>query len=158
LALKIGTFWGPEMATSETSAIWAHKSRDFQGPPRPIARVIDLTHFKIIMSKPHIKIFFPLLAGSLGTGLLGRPPRPPGSGRPQRGQKHPRRCQGGSEDLWRLGPSLPSRIEYLPQSFLCNKPVLRIHDILVRIRIRGSMRLTNGSGSATQQQAFGTVL
>ncbi len=27
------------------------------------------------------------------------------------------------------------------------KPVLRVHDILVWIRIRGSMPLTNGSGS-----------
>jgi hypothetical protein len=25
--------FGPDMATSETSDIWAQKSRDFQGPP-----------------------------------------------------------------------------------------------------------------------------
>ncbi len=29
-ALKIETFLGPEMATSEASAIWAQKSRDFE--------------------------------------------------------------------------------------------------------------------------------
>ncbi len=33
------------------------------------------------------------------------------------------------------------------QRWSCKKPVLRIHDILVWIRIRGSMPLTNGSGS-----------
>jgi hypothetical protein len=33
-----------------------------------------------------------------------------------------------------------------------NGAVLRIHDILVWIRIRGSMPLTNGSGSATLGQ------
>ncbi len=34
-------------------------------------------------------------------------------------------------------------------TYLCQEPVLRIHDILgwIRIRIRGSMPLTNGSGS-----------
>jgi hypothetical protein len=41
-ALKIETFLGPEMATSEASAIWAQKSRDFQGPPLPMARIMDL--------------------------------------------------------------------------------------------------------------------
>ncbi len=30
-------FLGPEMATSEVNAIWAQKSRDFQGPPLPMA-------------------------------------------------------------------------------------------------------------------------
>ncbi len=43
-ALKIGTFLGPEMAKSEATAIWAQKSRDFQGPPLPMARVKDCPH------------------------------------------------------------------------------------------------------------------
>jgi hypothetical protein len=30
---------GPEIATSEANAIWVQKSRYFQGPPLPIARV-----------------------------------------------------------------------------------------------------------------------
>jgi hypothetical protein len=41
-ALKIETFLDPEMATSEASAIWAQKSPDFQGPPLPMAWVMDL--------------------------------------------------------------------------------------------------------------------
>jgi hypothetical protein len=41
-AVKIKTFLGPEMATSEGSAMWAQKSRDFHGPPLPMARVMDL--------------------------------------------------------------------------------------------------------------------
>jgi hypothetical protein len=36
-----------------------------------------------------------------------------------------------------------------PGSGMEKLPVLRIHDILVWIRIRGSMPLTNGSGSLT---------
>ncbi len=32
-ALKVESFLGPEMATSEASAIWAPKSGDFQGSP-----------------------------------------------------------------------------------------------------------------------------
>ncbi len=31
--MKIDTFLGPEMATSEASPIWAQKSRDFQAHP-----------------------------------------------------------------------------------------------------------------------------
>ncbi len=38
---EIKTFWGPEMAMSEASTIWAQKSRDFQGPPLPMAWVMD---------------------------------------------------------------------------------------------------------------------
>jgi hypothetical protein len=34
-ALEIETFLGPEMATCQ-------KSRDFQGPPLPMARIMDL--------------------------------------------------------------------------------------------------------------------
>jgi hypothetical protein len=34
-------FFGPEMATSEASAIWAQKSRDFQGQTLPMASVMD---------------------------------------------------------------------------------------------------------------------
>jgi hypothetical protein len=41
-ALKIKTFLGTEMATSEASAIWAQKSQDFHGPPFPMAQVVDL--------------------------------------------------------------------------------------------------------------------
>jgi hypothetical protein len=41
-ALKFGTFLGPEMATSKARAIWAQKSRNFQGPHLPMARVMDL--------------------------------------------------------------------------------------------------------------------
>jgi len=37
-------FWGPEMATSKASAIWAPKSRDFQGPPLLTPRVWTCTH------------------------------------------------------------------------------------------------------------------
>ncbi len=36
-----------------------------------------------------------------------------------------------------------------PATMLSQKPVLRIHDILVWIQIRGSMPLTNGSGSGS---------
>jgi hypothetical protein len=43
LALKIESILGPDMATSEASAIWAQKSRDFQGPPLPMALVMDLS-------------------------------------------------------------------------------------------------------------------
>ncbi len=41
-APKIETFLDPEMATGKASAIWAQKSRDFQGPPLPLAQVMDL--------------------------------------------------------------------------------------------------------------------
>ncbi len=42
-ALKTETFLGPEMATSEVLvAFRPKKSRDFQGPPLPMARVMDL--------------------------------------------------------------------------------------------------------------------
>ncbi len=37
------------------SAIWAQKSRDFQGPPLPMAQVMNLPPIKIIKSKRHIK-------------------------------------------------------------------------------------------------------
>jgi hypothetical protein len=40
---------------------------------------------------------------------------------------------------------LPKNFEHL-NNFSCILAVLRIHDILVWIRIRGSMPLTNGSG------------
>jgi hypothetical protein len=40
-AVEIETFLGPEMTTSEASAILPN-SRDFQGPPLPMAVVIDL--------------------------------------------------------------------------------------------------------------------
>jgi hypothetical protein len=36
----------------------------------------------------------------------------------------------------------------------CLEPVLRIHDILVWIRIRGSMPLTNGSGCGSGPSIF----
>jgi hypothetical protein len=47
VALKIETYFGPEKATREASAIprvpfGPKKSRDFQGPPLPIARVMDM--------------------------------------------------------------------------------------------------------------------
>jgi hypothetical protein len=45
--LKIGTFLGPEMATSEASAILAQKSLDLQGPSLSMARVMDLQARKI---------------------------------------------------------------------------------------------------------------
>jgi hypothetical protein len=41
-ALEMETFFGPEMATSEASAIWTQKSRDFQGPPLSMPQVMDL--------------------------------------------------------------------------------------------------------------------
>ncbi len=37
-----GDFFGPWNGTSEASAIWAQKSRDFQGPPLPMPRVMML--------------------------------------------------------------------------------------------------------------------
>ncbi len=37
-------FLCPEMATSEASALCAQNSRDFQGPPLPIARVMVFPH------------------------------------------------------------------------------------------------------------------
>jgi hypothetical protein len=40
---------GPEMATSEASAIWAKKSQDFQGPPLPLGRVMDKTCTLIVL-------------------------------------------------------------------------------------------------------------
>jgi hypothetical protein len=39
--LKIETFMGPEMATSEASAIWAQKSLDLQGPTLPMVLVMN---------------------------------------------------------------------------------------------------------------------
>jgi hypothetical protein len=54
-ALKMETFLGPEMATSEVSVIWARKSLDFQGPPLPMPRVMDVTRLKTIKYKRHIK-------------------------------------------------------------------------------------------------------
>jgi hypothetical protein len=42
VGLENQDFMGPEMATSEASAIWAQKSGDFQGSPLPMARVMDL--------------------------------------------------------------------------------------------------------------------
>jgi hypothetical protein len=42
---------GPEMATTEASAIWAQKSQDLQGLPHLLAREIDLIN--IIKSKRH---------------------------------------------------------------------------------------------------------
>ncbi len=33
---------GPKIATSKASAIWAQKSQRFQGPPLPMARVMNL--------------------------------------------------------------------------------------------------------------------
>jgi hypothetical protein len=77
---------------------------------------------------------------------MGRAPRPPGSGRPQRGQKHPRRGQGGAEDLRRLGPALSSRLEYLPQSFNAISQCCRHLGTDPDPRIR-TVPLTNGSGS-----------
>ncbi len=46
-ALKVETFLGPEMATGEASAIWAHKSQDFHSPSLPMARVMDLSTSKV---------------------------------------------------------------------------------------------------------------
>jgi hypothetical protein len=40
--LKIKTFFGCDIAMSTASAIWALKNLDFQGPPLPMARVMDL--------------------------------------------------------------------------------------------------------------------
>ncbi len=40
--LKIETFLGPLIATSEESAISAQKCGDFQGQPLPLALVMDL--------------------------------------------------------------------------------------------------------------------
>ncbi len=37
MALKIETFLGPVMATSEVNAMWTQKDRDFQDPPLPVA-------------------------------------------------------------------------------------------------------------------------
>ncbi len=54
--LKIKTFLGPEMATSEASAIWARKSRDVQGPPTPFNILSNgFDPIKIIKSKRCIK-------------------------------------------------------------------------------------------------------
>jgi hypothetical protein len=39
-------FFGPKMAASEAGAIWAQKSREFQGRPLPLARVMDLSPSK----------------------------------------------------------------------------------------------------------------
>jgi hypothetical protein len=39
--LKIDTCMGPEMATSEPSAIWTQKSLDFQSPTIPMVLVVD---------------------------------------------------------------------------------------------------------------------
>jgi hypothetical protein len=41
--LKSETFMGPDIATSDASAIWAQKSLDFQGPTLPMVLVMD-TH------------------------------------------------------------------------------------------------------------------
>jgi hypothetical protein len=54
-ALKIETFLGPKMAISKASAICSPKSQDFQGPPLPMALVMDLPLSKFIKSKCHIK-------------------------------------------------------------------------------------------------------
>ncbi len=54
-ALKIETFFSPEMATRETSAIWAQKSRDFQGPPLPIVRVMDFPASKSLRPSAILK-------------------------------------------------------------------------------------------------------
>jgi hypothetical protein len=42
-------------------------------------------------------------------------------------------------------------------TYLHNRSVLRIHAILVRIRIRGSMPLTNGSGSRIRILLFSSL-
>ncbi len=47
-SLEIETFFDLEMATSEASAIWASKSRDFQGPPLLMPRVIDSPASKLL--------------------------------------------------------------------------------------------------------------
>jgi hypothetical protein len=36
--------------TREASAIWAHKSRDFQAAPLPMARIMDLPPSKLCKS------------------------------------------------------------------------------------------------------------
>ncbi len=42
LRVKCQLEWeGPEMATSDASAIWALKSLDFQGPTLPMVLVMD---------------------------------------------------------------------------------------------------------------------
>ena len=45
------TFLGPEMAPREASAIWAQKSRDFQGQALPMPRGMDLPASKPLTIK-----------------------------------------------------------------------------------------------------------
>ncbi len=47
-------FLGPEMATSEVSAIWAPKRWDSQGQRLPVVQIMDLPPIKIINSIHHI--------------------------------------------------------------------------------------------------------
>ncbi len=44
---------GPEMAMSEGSAIWDQKSQDFQGPPLPMAHVMNLPASKSLSQAPN---------------------------------------------------------------------------------------------------------
>jgi hypothetical protein len=51
---EIKTFLCPDMATSEASSIWVPKSRDFQGLPLPMPRVMMLHASKPFSFKCHI--------------------------------------------------------------------------------------------------------
>ncbi len=52
---KVETVLGPEMATSEASAIWSQKSRDFKGPTPSNGPSNGFSRIKIIKSKDRIK-------------------------------------------------------------------------------------------------------
>ncbi len=52
---RISTFLGPYGTRFARDHFRAQKSLDFQAPSLPIARVMDVAHFKIIKSKLHIK-------------------------------------------------------------------------------------------------------
>jgi hypothetical protein len=55
VGLKSKTFLGSEIATSTASAIWALKNLDFQGPPLPMARVMDSPPSKSLSPKSTYK-------------------------------------------------------------------------------------------------------
>jgi hypothetical protein len=77
---EIETFLGPEMATSKAGGFWAQKSRDFQGPPLPMALfclramencICGLRSIERNM-RPNLRIEYLVYEVQAGSGVGGR--------------------------------------------------------------------------------------